>query len=565
MLPGYGDPRSWMPDGKYPEEWQPFERIHPPEWRRYECGEAPEWLNPTELLLDRHILVRHIKESSSGAKTAVISDDVAYTYEDLLTKVSQVANALSLELRLDYDNRILIISPDHIDAAATWLAAHRCGVVPCWVSPLYKPYELQYFVQDLACKALFVDETVVPKIKEVLAQLPGTLKHIVVFRGDGEAVGGRSHHALVESMPGEFKPLQRHIDDFSYMFYSGGTTGRPKGVVHTVRDFTWVPKAFVDFMEWKSSYRHYDTSPKFHTHGLWPGLLIPLWNGGTSILRSDKLTPDAVVEVIEKHRPDVLTTVPPVLKWLAEYPSEKGRVPDLSSLQVVHTAAEKVPMVIHERFKALYGIEIYDSIGSSEVAYEWLANNPREHRMGTCGKPIFGCEAMLVDPHTSEIVREPHRNGEMWVKSKSVVFFYWRKYDKSKECLAGPWMRTGDLMYFDEDGYFWHVGRIDDVFKVSGMWVSPLEVEGALLRHSAVRDAAVVPQAEEATDLVFPKAFVVLTADCVLTESLMRELQDIVRKEIGGYKVPKWFEQIAEIPRTALNKTSRVTLRIQEK
>jgi benzoate-CoA ligase len=556
MLPGYRDPRSYMPNGKYPDEWPAFERIHSPKWRAWQPPPMDEWLNPTELLLDRNL-----RRGETAEKVAVIADDVFYTYRQISQMVGRAASAIAGKLGLDYDNRILIIAPDRIEAAATWLGAHRAGVVPCWVSPLYMAQDILYFLEDLACKALFIDATVLPKLEEIRDRLPATLKHIVVYRADPTNPGDIPYDALVADAADEFPPFKKHIDDISYLYYSSGTTGRAKCVVHTARDFAWLPQTFLDFMDWKPDDLHYDTSPKFHTHGLWPGLLMPLWNGATAILRSERLSPELVVRTLEQYKPQILTTVPLVVKWLIAYPSEQARRPDLSSLKMVHCASEKIPPVIQQRFLELYDLEVYDSIGSSEVTYEWLANNHEEHKSGTCGKPIFGCEAMLVDPQTLEIVKEPRRNGELWVKSDSVFFFYWRKYHKSRSSLAGGWTRTGDLMYFDEDGFFTHVGRTDDVFKVSGMWVSPLEIEGALLKHPRVKDAAVVPYNDAQTSLTCPKAYVVLAAGERLTDELTAELQELVRREAGGYKVPQAIEQIDEIPKTALQKVSRSSLR----
>lgn len=557
MLPGYRDPRSYTPEGIYPNEWSPFERIHSPEWRSYQEPEAPEWLNATECLLDKHVGV-----SSTARKTAIIADQIPYSYEDILKSVCKVAHALTSELQLDSDNRILIISPDRIEAVLTWLGAHRAGIVPGWISPLYKSQDLTYFIQDTGCRALFIDIGSLDRLRKIQDDLPSTLKHVVVY-GDTEDLG-RSYSELIDSMPETFTPYKKHVDDFSYLFYSGGTTGKSKCIVHTVRDFTWVAQSFVSFMEWKPEYIHYATSPKFHTHGIWPGILIPLWNGATALLVSDRPSPELIVQTVEKYRPQILTTVPTVLKWLVAYSSEQANNPDFSSLTMVHSAAEKVPMAIHEKFLEIYNLEVFDSIGSSEVAYEWVVNRHAEHRMGSVGKPIFNCEVLLVDPDTMQIIREPNKHGEIWVKSKGVFLFYWRKYDKTKSCLIGPWMRTGDVMYFDEDGFLFHVGRVDDVFKVSGMWVSPLQVEDALLTHAAVQDAAVIPKKSLSDGLTYPKAFIVLSPGWDLTNELTAELQQRVRDNIGGYKSPKWIEAIEKIPSTTFQKISRVTLRQKE-
>lgn len=303
MLPGYRDPKSYTPEGVYPDDGSPFERIHPPEWREYQAPDAPEWLNATELLLDKHV-----KDNGTAQKTAIIADDVPYSYEYLLRLVCKVAHALTEELDLDSDNRLLIIAPDRIEAVLTWLGAHRAGVVPGWVSPLYKPRDLAYFIEDTGCRALFIDAGSLGKFNEIREELPSSLRHVIVY-GNSEEMG-RSYDELVDPMPEIFEPHRKHVDDLSYLFYSGGTTGKAKCIVHTVRDFTWVPHSFVTFMEWKPEYVHYDTSPKFHTHGIWPGVLIPLWNGATTVLVSGRLSPALVVKTILKvptsgfdHRP----------------------------------------------------------------------------------------------------------------------------------------------------------------------------------------------------------------------------------------------------------------------
>jgi len=543
-----------MPQGKYPEDWTPWERVYPPDWREYKPPEVPEWFNPTDFLLDRHV-------RENPKKVALIADDVKYTYEDLLKMVSKVANMLT-SLGLDYDNRVLLFVPDYVESFAMWLGAQRAGIAPCWVSPLYKAHDLLYFIQDTAAKLLFIDEAQLDKLESIKDNLPPTLKHVVV-RGEGKGKW-RSYHELVDPMGEDFKPVMKHKDDIAYFLYSGGTTGRAKCIAHLLGDFIRIPDRHSKFLEWGSTDVHYDTSPKFHTHGMWPGLLMPLSNGATAVTPSKPVTVDLVVETVEKYRPTVLTTVPTVLKWLVTYPEERRRKPDFSSLRMITCAAEKIPMALHEKFKAIYGIEIFDSIGSSEVTYEWLACRPKEHKMGSCGKPIYGVEVKLVDPTTGEQITEPYKEGELWVKSDTNFFFYWRKHEKTRSTLVGEWVRTGDSLYFDEDGFFYYVGRIDDVFKVHGMWVSPVEVEGVLLKHPAVKDAAVIPkQAEDG--LTYPKAFIVLKPSYTLTDQLIKELQELVRKEIGGYKVPRWIEAVDEIPRTTFQKIDRRTLREREK
>jgi benzoate-CoA ligase len=271
-------------------------------------------------------------------------------------------------------------------------------------------------------------------------------------------------------------------------------------------------------------------------------------------------TAENVVAIVERMRPSKLITVPTIIKNILLY-AEQKRVPDFSSLSVVTSASEKMPPEIFEKFHRLFGLEVLDSIGSSEITYEWIANRPSDFRRGSLGKPVFGFEAKLVDPAGNEVT-EPNTDGEAWIRSRTTCFFYWRKLDKTKETFIGEWARTGDTLQFDEDGYFWFSGRSDDVFKVSGLWVSPIEVEAAITEHGAVLEAAVVA-CEDADGLTRPKAFVVLKPGVAASDALAEELRSGVRK-IGGYKVPGAIAFVDALPRTTLMKIDRRALREME-
>ncbi len=301
------------------------------------------------------------------------------------------------------------------------------------------------------------------------------------------------------------------------------------------------------------------TSKKYFTHGLWPGLLIPLYWGGTAIIMSDNLTPSKLTEAIETHRSTKLITVPTVIKLLLAHFEEHGLEPDFSSLRAVYTASEKMPPEIFERWHSRFGLELFDSIGSSEVTYEWIANRPSDFRRGSLGRPIVGVEIRLVDDDGNTITT-PDTPGECLVKSRTACLFYWRKFDETKATFQGEWVRTGDHLLFDKDGYFWFAGRSNDVFKVKGLWVSPIEVEAAITRDERVVEAAVF--AIEGHDgLSKIKAHVVLkehySGDVVMAD----ELKGRVRHHCGGYKVPDEIVFVGSLPRTPLQKIDRRTLR----
>ena len=534
--------------------------IYSPDWRAWKDPEVPEYFNPTTLLLDKHLA------GAAAAKTALIVDEAEYSYETVLAAACRAANGLAAE-GLEPENRILLFASDSLEFIALWLGAVRCGVVPVAVSDAYKAPMLRYFLADAAAKALYIDEEQLEKLAEI--ELPDSLKCIIV-RGDAAkaafaATGGRrvvSYADLEGGREDRFEPLARHANDVAYMFYSGGTTGTAKGITHLAHDFCLIPERHGAFWEYKQSDIVHATSKKYFTHGLWPGLLIPFYWGAVSVISRLPPSPENVIGIVERTRATKLITVPTIVKNVMLHVEQSGAAPDFSSVELVMSASEKMPPEIFERFHDIFGLELMDSIGSSEVTYEWISNRPREYRRGSLGKPVFGVEIKLMDEDGNE-VSEPRQDGEAWVKSPTACFYYWRKLEKTKDTFVGPWARTGDTLQFDEDGFFWFSGRSDDVFKVKGLWVSPIEVEAAITEHASVVEAAVISY-EDSDGLTKPKAFVVLRPDVQPSDSLTQALQENVRA-IGGYKMPEEVAFVESLPRTTLLKIDRRALREEEK
>lgn len=533
--------------------------IYSPDWRAWKDPEVPEYFNPTVALLDRHL------GTPTATRIALVVDQERYSYEALLRHVCRAAGGLD-GLGIEPGSRLLMFGTDSLEYVATWFGAIRAGIVPVVISDAYKATNLLYFIRDTAAKTLFIDAEQLDKLAEIASDLPWTLKNVIV-RGDpsrAPEAGDRNTLAWAEMVEGRadsFAPLPLHRNDVTYMFYSGGTTGTAKGITHLAHDFHLVPARHGAFMGYRADDVVHATSKKYFTHGLWPGLLIPLAYGATSVISRLPPTAENVIGLIERERPTKLITVPTIIKNLLLF-AETQRLPDFSSLGVVTSASEKMPPEIFEKFHALFGLEILDSIGSSEITYEWIANRPTDFRRGSLGKPIYGIEVMLVDSDGQEITT-PNTDGEARIKSVTTCFYYWRKYDKSRETFIGDWARTGDTLQFDEDGFFWFSGRSDDVFKVKGLWVSPIEVEAAITEHAAVLEAAVVSY-DDSDGLTKPKAFVVLKPGHKAGEALADELKAQVRR-IGGYKVPEEIAFMDALPRTTLMKIDRRALRDGER
>jgi len=532
------------------------------DWRSWTAPVPPEFFNPTVLLLDRHV------SSGLGDKAALIVDGIVYDYARLLTHVARAANGLATA-GLIPEARVLLFGTDSLEYLATWLGALRLGAIPVVVSDAYKASSLNYFLEDTGATHLVIDAEQWTKLEEIAADLPPTLK-AVIRREDGKTppvsiICSRPVFqltALYDAQSPAFPPLERHRNDIAYMFYSGGTTGTAKGIPHLLEDFIQIPARHGAFWEYSADDRVHATSKKYFTHGLWPGVLIPLAVSATAIISRKPPTPENLIALVEGLRPTKLITVPTVVKTVLAHVEATAIRPDFSSLELVATASEKMAPEIFADFHATFGVELFDSIGSAEVTYEWIANRQAEFRRGSLGKPVFGVEIRLIG-HDGTVITTPDTVGQAHVRSRTAALFYWRKLDETLATMGGGWVRTGDELYFDQDGFFWFAGRSNDLFKVKGLWVSPIEVEAAITAHPAVLEAAVIPWTGP-DGLTKPKAYVVLKPGQQPGNDLSTVIRDNVHRSIGGYKVPDVIEYTATLPRTTLLKIDRRALRDAE-
>lgn len=526
------------------------------DWKRWRDPECPEYLDPTERLLDRHT------KGARASATAILCDGRALDYRELLGEVCRAAHGL-VAIGCTRESRILFFATDSVEYVATWLASVRSGLVPAVVSDAHKAHHLEYFLHDTAAATLYIDDEQLPKLEAIRDRLPDTLERVIV-RESAETLSlpgikAMSWQQLVADRPSTFAARARHRFDICYMFYSGGTTGTPKGITHLAHDFVLVPERHGAFWEYEPADIVYATSKKYFTHGLWPGLLIPLYWGATTCLHRAAASAEVAIATIERHRPTKFVTVPTLIKLILAEVERSGKVPDFKSLRFVVAASEKMAPELFERWHATFGVELMDSIGSSELTYEWIANRQKEFRRGSLGKPVFGVEIKLTD-ETGKTITTPDTPGDVWVKTPTRCLFYWRKLEQTQDTFHGPWTRTGDQLTFDRDGFFWFAGRGDDIFKVKGLWVSPIEVEALITRHPAVLEAAVIG-VTTSEGLTAPRAFVVLKAASTEHDRLAAEIIDIIRREGGGYKVPDRIEFIPALPRTPLMKINRRELR----
>jgi benzoate-CoA ligase len=303
--------------------------------------------------------------------------------------------------------------------------------------------------------------------------------------------------------------------------------------------------------------RIFSAAKLFFAYGLGNAGYFPMGAGAESVLYPQRPTPEGVFEVITRHRPTIFFGVPTLYAGMLAQ-KDAGKRWDLSSLRLCVSAGEALPDEIYARWQERFGVEIIDGIGTTEILHIFLSNRPGAARPGSTGLPVPGYEATIVDD--AGVAVPQGEIGNLRVKGESTMAYYWNKHEKTKDTLYGHWIQTGDKYYQDADGYFWYAGRADDMLKVGGIWVSPVEVENTLVKHPAVLEAAVVGH-EDTDRLVKPKAFIVLKDPAGAGAGLAEELKGFVKDRIAPYKYPRWIEFVAELPKTATGKIQRFKLR----
>jgi len=307
----------------------------------------------------------------------------------------------------------------------------------------------------------------------------------------------------------------------------------------------------------RESDRVYSAAKLFFAYGLGNAGYFPMGVGAQSVLYPHRPTPDSVFEVLSRHRATIFFGIPTLYaSMLATKDADKRY--DLSSLRLCVSAGEALPDELYKRWQDRYGVEIIDGIGTTEICHIFISNRPGATRPGATGLPVPGYEAIVVDDDGRLVPQG--EIGNLRVKGDSIMAYYWNKHDKTKETLFGAWIQTGDKYYQDADGYFWYAGRADDMLKVGGIWVSPIEVENTLVKHPAVLEAAVVGR-EDSDRLVKPQAFVVLKDPAGAAGGLADELKGFVKDKIAPYKYPRWIEFVTELPKTSTGKIQRYKLR----
>ena len=361
---------------------------------------------------------------------------------------------------------------------------------------------------------------------------------------------------LGEAAPG-FAPAATTADDMCFWLYSSGSTGAPKGTVHAHASLVTTAELYAwPVLGVRESDVVFSAAKLFFAYGLGNALSFPLSVGATTVLMAERPTPAAVFARLARHRPTIFYGVPTLFAALLASPElpKRGEL----NLRVCTSAGEALPAEIGKRWTEHFGVEILDGLGSTEMLHIFLSNRPGEVRYGTTGRPVPGYELRIVGDDGLPVAAG--EVGELQVCGPTRAIGYWNNRPKSHDTFHGPWTRSGDKYSVDAEGHFVYAGRTDDMLKVGGIYVSPVEVEAALVTHPAVLEAAVIGRADE-EKLVKPVAYVVLKPGHAASPGLAEELRQHVKSRLAPYKYPRWIEFIDELPKTATGKIQRYKLR----
>jgi len=507
--------------------------------------EVPERYNVSTIL-------DHNLEQGRGHKPAILWQDSSLSYQDLFLATCAFANALA-DLGIQREQRLLLILDDSPAFPIAFLGAIRHGAVPVPVNPLYRPDDFAFFLADSYARAVVVDHSFLPKLEQALAALPH--RPIVIVANGPAPDGTLPLDQLLSAHRGECPPADTHRDDMAFWLYSSGSTGRPKGVVHLHRNIPYTCQTYgLQVLGIREEDVTFSTSKLFHAYGLGNNLTFPYWVGATTVLRSGPPTPEGVLETAQRYRPTLFFSVPTLYNAILNHPQAASY--DLSSVRLCVSAAEPLPPHVFHRWKDTFGSLILDSIGSTELN-RFCSNTPEQLKPGSLGRPVPGFEVRVVREDGSPA--RPGERGELQVRAPNAFAYYWHHLERTRRTFQGEWARTGDLCRVDEDGFYWYEGRADDMIKVSGLWVSPIEIENTLMEHPAVLEAAVVGVQLEGFTRI--KAFIVPKQHAQPSDALVQELQEWCKSRLQRYQYPHLVEFVQELPKTVTGKIQRYKLR----
>ncbi len=511
---------------------------------QYELN-LPAQYNASEVLF-------HNLEAGRGDKVAIYWQDQQVTYAALGETACRLGNALR-DLGVEAGARIMMLLMDTPQFPATFFGTMRAGFIPIPTNTVLQADSYEYFLNDSGAPVAVVSAPFYPKIAAIRANCPA-LKHVIVVGGDGED-GTLDFDAVCRESSAELNPSHSTPDDQAFWLYSSGSTGFPKGVVHLHKDIRYTTETYgKQVLGVTEDDICFSASKAFHAYGLGNNVTFPYSVGASTVMLSGRPTPDRVYAAIEQFKPTLFFTAPTLYTaMLAQYEGA-----DMSSIRLCVSAAEALQPEVYRQWKAKFGVDILDGIGSTEMLHIFISNREGDVVAGSSGTAVPGYDLKIHD-FEGNLVKQGE-SGNLLVRGGSAAPYYWNRPDKTAHTMRGDWNFTGDRYYQDERGYYFYEGRSDDMFKVSGQWVSPIEVENTLMEHDAVHECAVVITKDE-KGLQRTKACVIPASGHEADDTLTQLLQDYVKSRLAPYKYPRIVEYFDELPKTATGKIQRFRLR----
>jgi benzoate-CoA ligase family protein len=497
--------------------------------------ELPERYNVGADLLDRNL------SAGRANKLAIFSAAKDITYGELFNLACGAARQLH-DLGVRREERVLIIGYDSPGWVASFLGAIRMGAIPVPVNPLLQRSEdYDHYIDDSLARVVIVDANTEEKVKPAMARAAGAPR---ILRND-------------QITPGpELNAASTRRDDMAFWLYSSGSTGKPKAVVHLQHDIPYTCATYgQQVLGITENDTTFSTTGLFHAYGFGNNLSIPYWVGASTVLHAGRSTPETTLATIEKRRPTLFFSAPTLYNAILNFEGAKGR--DLSSVRHCVAAAEALPAEVWRRWKEAFGLTILDGVGSTEMLHIYCSNRLDDVRPGSSGKPVPGYELKILDEDGRPL--PAGEAGDLYVKGDSALALYWAQHEKSKRSILGEWFFTGDRYRMDEDGFYWYEGRSDDMIKVSGLWVSPIEIESVLMEHAVVAESAVVGIDVEGFMKI--KAFVITKGGVNDGDALVAELQEHCKTRLQRFQYPHLIEFVTELPKTVTGKIQRYKLR----
>ncbi len=509
----------------------------------------PRRYNAAADLLDRHLI------AGRGDKIAYCDEGATLSFAALAAQASRLGSGL-LSLGLRMEDRLALVLHDCLDWPVVFLGAMRAGIVPVAMNTLLRPPDYEFMLADSRARALVVSAALLPGLLPLLPRLPA-LRWVIVVGESAPPPGGLRLAEVLAAGQAELEAAPTTCDDTAFWLYSSGSTGQPKGTVHVQSTLRATAELYAKpILGLQADDVVFSAAKLFFAYGLGNSLAFPLTVGATTVLLAERPTPAAVFRCLRAARPSVFYGVPTLYAAMLADPQFPAR--DELALRLCTSAGEALPAHLGQRWRERTGSDILDGIGSTEMAHIFISNRPGEVRYGSTGRVVPGYRVRVLDEAGAAVgVGEV---GDLYVAGPTSAAGYWNQRARSQQTFAGEWTRTGDKFSFDEQGYYTYAGRSDDMLKVSGQYVSPVEVEAALGSHEAVLEAAVVGQADE-NQLIKPKAYVVLRPEQSPSNALIAALQAHAKARLAPHKYPRWIEFVAELPKTATGKIQRFRLR----